>query len=311
MAALQNFRRKACVDWLDVRLRTSRPTQFQHVQSALKAAGAGKLHVTPIDPSPGGVTDTMVVRCSDRLANNYAALSKVLAEFSARYPLAHEPEIVAIEVACDFLHTGEVERDVSTIAMTYRLQSSLLTDGDSPRQFDPAKGTRGENRYMDVAGARLDPLLNYRVGNKRIRNRPADDVSWQCYWKRTDNNKQPLPPNEWRARVEVTLQGDALKSTGLVKLADLDGYRFTNLSPFFRFRTPIDPETQAKGDQFKLTAITINRRLKDATPARGLHSFRSVGQRDKKQRPRSESSHLQADNELQGAVKDALRRLKV
>ena len=301
MADLRHFRRKACVDWLDVRLRTSRPTQFQHVQSALEATGAGKLYVDPIDPGPGGVADTFVVRVTDRLANNYAALSKALAEFSARYPLAHDPEIAAIEVACDFSHTGEVERDVSTIAMTYRLQSSLLTDGSKPRQFDPAIR---KNRFMDVHGERLDPLQNYREGNE------WDDVSWQCYWKRTDSG-QPIPPNEWRARVEVTLQGDALKSTGLVKLADLDGYRFTNLAPFFRFRTPIDPETQAKGDRFKLTAITINRRLKDATPARGLHSFRSVGQRDKWRKQRSESSHLQADNDLQRAVEYALRRLKV
>jgi hypothetical protein len=219
-----------------------------------------------------------------------------------RYPLANEPEIAAIEVACDFLHTGEMqERDASTIEMTYRLQSSLLTDGNSPRQFDPQVW---DNRFMDMHGARLDPLLNYREGNKE------DDVSWQCYWKRTDN-KQPLPPNEWRARVEVTLKGNALKSTGLVKLADLDGYKFTDLARFFRFRTPITPEAQAKGDRFKLAAITINRRLKDATPERGLHSFRSVGQRDRWRQPRRESSHLQADQELQGAVKDALRRLKL
>ncbi|OMW41985.1 hypothetical protein [Burkholderia pseudomallei] len=301
MATLQNFRRKACVDWLDVRLRTSRPTQFQHVQSALDAAGAGKLYVAPIEPGPGGVADTFVVRVTDHLANDYAALSKALAEFSARYPLAHEAEIAAIEVACDFLHTGELEREAAIRAMTYRLQSSLLTVGDSPRQFDPKVWA---NRYMDVAGARLDPLLNYREGNK------GDDVSWQCYWKRTDKG-QPLPPSEWRARVEVTLKGDALRDTGLVTLADLEGYQFTNLARFFRFRTPIAPETQAKGDRFKLTAITINRRLKDATPARGLHSFRSLGERDRWQKPRRESSHLQADNELQDAIKGALRRLTV
>ncbi|WP_367305001.1 hypothetical protein [Burkholderia multivorans] len=289
------------MDWLDVRLRTTRPTQFQHVQSALDAAGAGKLYVAPIEPGPGGVADTFVVRVTDHLANDYAALSKALAEFAARYPLAHAPEIVAIEVACDFLHTGEVEQDASTIEMTRRLQSSLLTDGDSPRQFDPQVWV---NRYMDVAGERLDPLLNYREGNKE------DDVSWQCYWKRTDK-EQPLPPNEWRARVEVTLKGDALRDVGLVKLADLDGYKFTNLARFFRFRTPIDPETQAKGDRFRLAAITINRRMNDATPARGLHSFRSIGQRDRWRKLRRESSHLQADDELQRAVKDALRHLKV
>jgi hypothetical protein len=301
MGDLQNFRRKACVDWVDVRLRIARPSQFQHVQSALDTAGAGKLHVRAIEPGPGGVADTFVMRVTDHLANNYAALSKALTEFAARYPLVHAPEIVAIEVACDFLHIGEVERDASTMEMTYRLQSSLLTDGDSPRQFDPQVWA---NRYMDVAGQRLDPLLNYREGNK------GDDVSWQCYWKRTDRG-QPLPPNEWRARVEVTLKGDALRDVGLVKLADLDGYKFTNLARFFRFRTPIDPEAQAKGDRFKLAAITINRRLNDATPERGLHSFRSIGQHDKKQRRRSESSHLQADDELQRAVKDALRHLKV
>ena len=72
MADLRHFRRKACVDWLDVRLRTSRPTQFQHVQSALEAAGAGKLYVLAIDDGPGGVADTFVVRATDRLANNCA-----------------------------------------------------------------------------------------------------------------------------------------------------------------------------------------------------------------------------------------------
>jgi hypothetical protein len=85
MAALQNFRRKACVDWVDVRLRIARPTQFQHVQSALEAAGAGKRHVRAIDDGPGGVADTFVVRVTDRLANNYAALSKALAVFAVRY----------------------------------------------------------------------------------------------------------------------------------------------------------------------------------------------------------------------------------
>ncbi|MCC8394236.1 hypothetical protein LJ656_16685 [Paraburkholderia sp. MMS20-SJTR3] len=289
------------MDWLDVRLRTARPTQFQHVQSALDTAGAGKLHVTPIEPGPGGVADTFVVRVTDHLANDYAALSKALAEFVARYPLAHAPEIAAIEVACDFLHTGEVEREAATRAMTYRLQSSLLTDGDSPRQFDPA---RRKNRFMDAHGERLDPLLNYREGNK------WDYVSWHVYWKRTDCG-QPLPPTDWRARVEVTLNGHALQDVGLVKLADLDGYKFTTLARFFRFRTPIAPETQAKGDRFKLAAITINRRLNDATPARGLHSFRSIGQRDRWRKLRRESSHLQADNELQDAIKDALRRLNI
>lgn len=304
MAHLKHFRRKACVDWLDVRLRTTRPTQFQHVQSALDAAGAGKLHVAPFATGPGGVTDTFVVRFTDVLANSHPALSKTLAKFAGRYPLAQPPEIAAIEVACDFSHTGEATmREASTLAMTHRLQTSLLANGNKPRQFDPAIGELGSNRFMDVPGTRLDSRLNYRVGSK------GDDVSWQIYWKRTDRG-QWLPPTQWRARVEVTLQGDALKDAGLNRLADLDGYRFTKLAHYFRFRTPISPETQASGDRFRLFAIMTNRRLNDATPERGLHSFRQLGRRDRWQKLRRESSHLQADNELQDAIKGALRRLK-
>ncbi|WP_459176849.1 hypothetical protein [Ewingella americana] len=300
------------MDWLDVKIKTARPTQFQHVQSALEASGAGKLHVSPISPSSGGVTDKFVVRVTERLANNYAELSKTLTEFAARYSLSQPPEIAAIEVTCDLSHIGEKEdREAATCAMTYRLQTSLQTslladDEDKsrqhPRRFDPIAG---KYRRLDKdKELLLDPRFSYRIGND------WDDVSWRVYWKRTDN-KQQLPPNEWRARVEVTLQGEALRDVGLVKLTDINQYQFTSFARFFRFRTPIAPETQAKGDRFKHTAIMINRLLKNATPARGLHSYRLLGRRDKLRRLRRESSHLQADNELQDAIKGALRRLKV
>lgn len=301
MVHVKHFRRTACVDWLDVRLHLSRPTQFQHIQTSLQQVSGAKLYVAPIYPGPGNVTDRFIVRVNDSLANDYKALDFTLSTVMARFPFAHRPEIAAIEIACDFFHKGEVlSRDQQTRAMTYRLQSSLLADGENPRQYDPRVG---ENRFMDTAGMRLHPDLNYRVGNKR------DDVSWQIYWKRFDSGQQ-LPQEGWRARVEVTLQGRALEPIGLVGLTDLNGYKFTKLLRYFRFRIPIPPEIQANGDRFRLSAIKANRRLNDATPARGLHSFRSLGRRDKWRKLRCESSHLQADNELQDAIKGALRHLK-
>lgn len=286
-------------------LHTARQTQFQHVQSAFNAAGVGRLHVTPVDAGPGRVANTFVVRFTDRMANNYAALRKAITDVSAEFPLTEEPVVRAIEVACDFTHRGSrAERDSATVSMAHRLQTSLLTNSVKPRQFDPSIGKNGKNRFMDAPGLRLNPELNFRVGNK------WDDVAWQVYWKTTDKT-MALPPAEWRARVEVTLQGVALESVGLAMLSDLDGYKFARLARFFRFRTPIDPDIQANGNRYKLVAIKANRRLNDATPERGLHSFESLGRRDKWRKLRSESSHLQADNELQRAVKDALRHLKL
>lgn len=225
-----------------------------------------------------------------------------LDELRMRYPFVALPKITAIEVACDFQHkAGSIPE---TLAMTHRLQSSLFADGTKHRQFDPATG---KNRYLDHLGDRLDPNLNFRIGNK------VDPLSWQCYFKRVDK-QQPLSEDQWRARVEVTLQGAAPQENGLNLLSDLEHFRFDKLAGLFRFRDPKAPEQMAGGDLFKLTAIKINRELHDATPERGIHIFHTVGRRDKFRKVRAESSHLQADDELRNAVKDALgglpRRLR-
>lgn len=302
MTKLSDFRRTACVDWLDLTLTTCGRTQFRYLQAALIAAGADKRWLEPVNPSPGGVTNTFRVRFTDRLANNYAALREAIAEVSRVFPLASEPSITAIEVACDFMHKSELAlRDSATISMTHRLQKSLFANGTKPRQYDPL--TR-KNRFMDKPGRRLNPKLNFRVGNR------DDDLAWHVYWKITDKDL-PVPSSERRARVEVTLQRDVLRSVGLAMLSDLDGYGFGSLAPFFRFRTPIAPDKQARGNRYKLKAIEMNRRLNDATPERGLHSFEPLGRRDRWRKLRSESSHLQADDELQRAVKNALRHLKL
>lgn len=51
--------------------------------------------------------------------------------------------------------------------------------------------------------------------------------------------------------------------------------------------------------------------VNDATSQRGMHSFNSIGRRDKWRKVRAESKHIGADHELQDAVKGALRRLTV
>lgn len=255
------------------------------------------LWIEALDKQAGGVGTVFRVRFQD--VDDYTQLALSLENLSLRYPFVTPPKISSIEVACDFRHkTGSV---VDTLAMTHRLQSSLYADGTKPRQFDPSPGIY-QNRYLDCHGDRLDPNLNFRIGNKN------DPLSWQCYFKKVDK-KLPLPEDQWRARVEVTLRGPAPQEYGLNLLSDLQHFRFDKLASLFRFRYPIPPEQMAAGDLFRLTAIKINRELHDATPDRGIHSFATIGRRDKFRKTRATSSHLQADEELRNAVKGALRRL--
>ena len=293
----KSFKVTACIDWLDVVIETSRPSQHQHVQEALREITGAKIWVETLGKQAGNVGTMFRVRFHDVLANDYTKLEHTMGELSLRYPFVALPKITAVEVACDFRHkTGSIPE---TLAMTHRLQSSLFADGTKHRQFDPATG---ENRYLDHLGDRLDPNLNFRIGNKE------DPFSWQIYFKRTDN-QQSLPEDQWRARVEVTLQGSALQEYGMNLLSDLQRFSFDKLAGLFRFRRPVAPEKQADGDLLKLTAIKINRVLHDATPERGMHSFDAVGRRDKFRKMRAVSSHLEADQELRDAVKGALRRL--
>ncbi|MCL8308364.1 hypothetical protein [Pseudomonas putida] len=295
----KSFKVTACIDWLDVTIKTSRPTQHHHLQETLRTTGiAGtKLWVETLDKQAGGVGTVFRIRFHD--VDDYAGLSNALDELCIRYPFVAPPKIAGIEVACDFRHkTGSISE---TQAMTLRLQSSIFADGEKHRQYDP---DTAQNRFLDHPGARLDPNLNFRIGNKE------DAISWQIYFKRV-NKKQPLPEDQWRARVEVTLQRSAPQENGLNLLSDLQAFRFDKLAGLFRFRRPVAPEQMARNDRFRLEAIKINRELQDATPERGIHSFDAVGRRDKFRKTRAESSHLEADDELRNAVKGALRRLTI
>jgi hypothetical protein len=157
---------KACIDWMDVVICTSRQTQFRHLQATLKEITGKKLWVESLGHREGEneIATTFKIRFYDDLANNLSALQSALDKLAESYPPIAEPTIHGIEVACDFWHKGnEAQRTHDLLAMTYRLQSSLFAPGIKPRQFDPNIGTNGGNRFMDE-GTRLDPQLNFRIG---------------------------------------------------------------------------------------------------------------------------------------------------
>ncbi|MCG8282334.1 hypothetical protein NQ118_02685 [Enterobacter kobei] len=322
------FKVSAGIDWLDLKISLSRLTQHRYVQEELLKITGLKFWVEPcglriskltsceprpdsnvktwVKPMISSTNDTFRIRFRDLLVKHCGKLETALKSLQNRFPFVHEPQIVGVEVFCDFRHK---QRSVSaTRAMTYRLQTSLLSNGTRPRQFNP---TSWKNVYL-FPGTRITPYRNFRIGNK------WDNISWQVYHKRTDDG-QKLPVEEQRARVEVTLKGAALTRYSLRSLSDMQRFRFETFAQLFRFRKPIEPEMMANGDMFRFTAINAARKVNDATAERGLHSFNNIGRRDKRswmmvngdKRLRKESSHLAVVSDLQNAVKGALRRLHV
>lgn len=297
-SALKEFRATAVIDWLDVQISTERRTQHQYVRKALLAiTGIDHWWAEAINIQPGDVTDTFRIRFHDELANNYHHLCAVFNALAKRIPLAAEPIIAGIEISCDFWHKQQSVE--ATRALTYRLQTSLFAPGTNHRQYNSDSNS---NQFLDKPGHRINPAYNLRIGNE------LDAISWQSYHKRTDR-KQPLPLRQQRARVEVTLRGDALQQYGFGLLSGLQHFPFETLASLFTFRCPIAAAKMSKGDLFRLVAINWIRLHKDAVTERGIHSFSTVGQRDKKGRTRAESSHLIADKELSNRVRAALRNL--
>ncbi|BDD22333.1 hypothetical protein WJ127_23470 (plasmid) [Salmonella enterica] len=323
------FKVSAGIDWLDLKISLSRLTQHRYVQEELLKITGLKLWVEPCgirisklsscEPRPGNNVKTWVkpmisstndvfrIRFRDLLANHGGKLEVVLEQLQKRFPFAYDPQIVGVEVFCDFRH--KARSITATSAMTYRLQSALFSTGSKVRQFNPVAR---RNVFLDVPGARINPEWNLRTGNK------WDNISWQVYHKCTDDG-QKLPVKKQRARVEVTLKGAALTHYSLHRLNDMQRFRFETLAHLFKFRKPLEPEMMADCDLFRLTAINAVRKMNDATAERGLHSFNNIGRRDKRswmmvngdKRLRKESSHLAVVSDLQNAVKGALRRLHV
>ena len=316
MTTAINYKATAVIDWLSIAITLTGASQHRHIKAVLDAITGENMYAEPLDANKdaGGNATVFAIKFHDRLANDLLALHVVLDELRTVYPFASEPTVHAIEVACDWYWRGtEATQESGLLAITHRLQSSLYASGAaSPRQWVPNGLTRhngkpdGENRYLDNDGNRLDPSLSFRIGNK------ADNLSWQVYRKLTDHNQTPIQDrSQWRSRVETTLQGAALQQYGLSNLTDLEGYDFRRLMPLFRFRRSKDPSKMAKGNLFVRTVTEEVRRLHDATPERGIHSFESIGRHDKYGNTRAESKHIEADPVLADWVKGALRHLSI
>jgi hypothetical protein len=289
---IADFKARAVVDWLTIELHTASPTNFQSIRAALSDAcpSPQSIWVTALDPGLGGAASRFQVTLQE-VADD-AALERAVATLELRYSLLKRPLVVGIEVAIDWTHKNH---DVAaTYALVEHLASRLIANGRPPRQYLPS----GRMEFLSRRLARIDQTATIYFGNSN------ELVQWRAYHKQTDQNRA-LPPESHRARVEVTLYGEAI-AEHLFYSNDGDRLSFSKLGNLFRFHgEKMFPSDGVLADRTRV----LRRICPDSRESRGFASYVTVA------RSRGVRGHVFpkltiADAHTTKRARDSLRHLE-
>lgn len=215
---------RAEVDFVDFKIRLMRPT---HRSAIINRCGPGSSIPSSVE-LPGNVVSEFVVRIPDATPG---CCRSAIANLHRSFPLASEPEIVAVEVSMDFYVPQ------ASIAELGRLTSRLYHFAkDKPAERHRIVNRNGAREvplwltdlYESMAAAQHSIYIGFQ---DQKRGRPADPISYRYYVKTTDMNAAYIP-NQYRARMEVTLQHDQVPFR---TLDEMDRYSFERLGKHFKF----------------------------------------------------------------------------
>lgn len=270
------FRFRAVVDWLEVEITTGKPTNAQTVRRK------GSLcYVTPVEVSAGGATTRFRFRLYD--PDQWSDIAATLTKLEQEFPFSAPPMVSGIEVSFDAYANGASTDELAELTANFYKFNSMPVSTNrriAGRWKGDTEGIAGHKHTV----RKTDEGRVIAIGNK------SDPISQRIYFKTVDNNGQALPDEQHRARIEVTLQGDAVPLTAL---EDWHDFKFTTLAGYFKFR-------QLK-DQLDPYART------------GAECLDQIGERRKRSRKgggtRLYAKVTQADTALNRKAYDALREL--
>lgn len=231
------FRIEAVVDWCELEVRTLKATQGKH----LKAMGVGMLsHAHGINPQTGEkydehVKNTTTTRFAVRIQApaRFATITTALNSIRKRLDPSYAIAVRGIEVALDaYAEEGTSSNELAEMTAHF-LKGINRVSPDHPRVYRLVGETRAIGSHRDLIHALMDGFqIGVGDGN--------GDRFQHGYLKSTDN-KQELPKNQHRARIEVRLQGNG---SPVRTLDDLARFDFAGLSNNFRFRQFDEPQTE-------------------------------------------------------------------
>ena len=301
----RTFRFRAVVDWIEILIQTTSTTNFHTVQRAFGAAlrlpVSQKIHITAKHPNEGGGTCHFTVRIHD--VTCYSDIHHLLIQVAAKLSLNPGFKIDKIELALDAYcddPAGQAARfykfmthPVSDNRRMYRAERDLPPFG-MPNNFDSISrhlsegwqigiGNTKDDRYQHIYFKTTDgtEIIGYKTDEKTGKSKPV-------------KRAKPLPPEQWRARIEIRLSGAALPCQTAEEWA---AYRFEELAQYFRF-------TQLKDDLEPLMQKTA-----EAIDQIGERKTRKRAHEGRESGTRLHSKATLADVALNNKARDALRKL--
>lgn len=242
-----NYRFRAVIDWISLRIVTTAPTNFDTVRTR-----TGVPFVEPINEGPGRAATEFVIRIQE--PTSWASIERTLALFTHDHPLAAPVVVTGIEIALDaYSRANDRDELVDMVARFYKFAATIVSDN---------RRTSGKGKYSSegmstyrALRARLQAGFNIYIGS------PTDPTSQHMYVKETnqqDNATVNLKDHERRARTEITLSGEALPH---INLSDWTSHDFTYETGYFKYRKLKDklrPHSGAAGTWARAWLRVIN-----------------------------------------------------
>lgn len=253
---------RAEVDFIDFKIQLVRPTRREGI---IERCGPGA-SIPSNRRLAGNVLSEFVVRIQDPTPSRCRSCLKGL---NRRFPFASDPEIVAVEVSMDFYVPQ------ASIAELGRLTARLYHfSRDKP--VDRHRIANGTGAYPipdtldDLYEAMASAQHSIYVGSQRPHwGKPSDPISYRYYVKTTDMNKA-FVQNQFRARMEVTLQHDAVPFR---TLDEMDQFEFQNLASHFKFwRVAPEDKLTVLQRQLYCRYPGISRGSKKPKPPKGIRA---------------------------------------
>lgn len=230
------YRFFSVVDWVELEIRILKATQGRH----LNTAGAGLFsHAHGINPQTGEKYDEQVKNTATthfairiQAPERFATLMSALDTIRHRLDPSHAVGVLGMEVALDaYAKEGTTREELAEIAAHFLKGINRVTP-DHPRIYRLKNETRAIGSHRELIQA-LDEGFQIGIGN-------GNGERFQHGYLKTKDNKQDLPKNETRARIEIRLQG---KACPVQTLEDLANFNFSDLTDYFRFRQFNQPQT--------------------------------------------------------------------
>lgn len=217
------FTFRACIDWIELEIATDAKTTVARVRRRL-----GVLYAQPIDPGIGNEANRFRIRLHD--PRTWDGVVEWITKANSEFSLTAPASVTGIEVAFDAYSAGATNQDMLL------LTADFLTF----RQGQVEDNIRFSGQYQGGAlGITNRAQLEMKLAQGRVINigNKDDAVSQRIYFKKKDgstrNNGELLPPEQHRARIEVTLQGAALP---FQYIEEARAFKFEELARYFKFR---------------------------------------------------------------------------